>query len=220
MPKSFSLSSAITFCRSSRFLPLTRSWSPCTWCCTPLSVEALDVLADLAGLLVADADVERDRLAHGSLRRLPRPCRSRAAFSDTLRLTSFSSSTWVSALRRWSLAVASSIDFSLRSIDAVGALEVEPRRDLARRLVDRVADLLDVHLGDDVEGGHGGVDTPDSGEKTAANVRPGPYPSGQRGRAVNLLRKLRWFESIPGPPYPVGGPRAERSSSALRASAA
>src|SRR5215213_246641 len=26
---------------------------------------------------------------------------------------------------------------------------------------------------------------------------PGRYPSGQRGQAVNLLRKLRWFESNP-----------------------
>jgi hypothetical protein len=24
---------------------------------------------------------------------------------------------------------------------------------------------------------------------------PGVYPSGQRGQTVNLLRKLRWFES-------------------------
>ena len=34
----------------------------------------------------------------------------------------------------------------------LGVLEVEPLRDLALRLVDGVANLLQVHLGDDVEG--------------------------------------------------------------------
>ena len=37
----------------------------------------------------------------------------------------------------------------------IGALEVEPGRGLAVGLVDGVADLLHVDLGDDVEGGHG-----------------------------------------------------------------
>src|SRR5262245_28158072 len=36
---------------------------------------------------------------------------------------------------------------------------------------------------------------PGSGLDAAATVRPGPYPSGQRGLAVNQLRELRRFES-------------------------
>ena len=49
-----------------------------------------------------------------------------------------------------------------------------------------------------------------SGEIVAIRA-PGRYPSGQRGQAVNLLRKLRWFESNPAHstrPAIVGGPIA------------
>src|SRR5207344_3383325 len=85
---------------------------------------------------------------------------------------------------------------------ASGVLEVVARGDLARGLVDRVANLLHVELGHDVERGHGFV----SGVVVAWErgmgglilyAAPGRYPSGQRGQAVNLLRKLRWFESNP-----------------------
>ena len=79
-----------------------------------------------------------------------------SALSDTLRRTSFSSSTWVSAWSRASLSVRE-LDRLLAELDrGPGVLEVEAGADLALRLVDRVADLLHVELGDDVERGHVG----------------------------------------------------------------
>ena len=87
-------------------------------------------------------------------RRPPRPCRSRAALSDTCRLTSFSSSTWRSAFRRSSLAERSVIEVVVELDRRVGVLEVEAVGDLAGGLVDGVADLLVVDLGGDVEARH------------------------------------------------------------------
>src|SRR5206468_4623456 len=61
----------------------------------------------------------------------------------------------------------------------LGALEVEALGDLARGLVDRVADLLHVDFRDDVERElvlrHGAV---------ILRARPGGCPSGQRERSV------------------------------------
>ena len=72
-----------------------------------------------------------------------------------LRLTSFSSSTWRSALSRSSVLRAQG-DLVVAELDrGAGVLEVEPVGDLAAGLVDGVADLLQVDLGHDVEGRHG-----------------------------------------------------------------
>ena len=82
--------------------------------------------------------------------------------------------------------------------DAVGALEVEARRELAARLVDRVAHLLHVDLGDDIERRHGAFSS-GGARNGAAIVDPGRYPSGQRGRAVNPLRYATLVRIQPGP---------------------
>ena len=74
---------------------------------------------------------------------------------ETWRLTSFSSSTWWSARRRSSVEECR-ISSLVGELDRrVGALEVEAGGRLAVGLVDGVADLLHVDLGDDVEAGHG-----------------------------------------------------------------
>ena len=69
-PKSCSRSFWIAACRSSRFLPVTRSWSPCTWCCTPLRPRPLMYLPisrALSSLMPTWID---DLLAGAALRRL------------------------------------------------------------------------------------------------------------------------------------------------------
>ena len=70
MPRSAAFSVAITACRSSRFLPLTRTASPWVWLETPFGRLLLDQLVDLAGLVAGDADLDRGDLAHGVLRGL------------------------------------------------------------------------------------------------------------------------------------------------------
>ncbi len=49
--KSSPFRAAMTSWRSSRFLPVTRSWSPWIWCDTPLRPRLLEELADLLALL-------------------------------------------------------------------------------------------------------------------------------------------------------------------------
>ena len=49
---------AMTACRSSRFLPVTRSWSPWVWDWMPLRPRLLDELVELAGLVGRDAGRE------------------------------------------------------------------------------------------------------------------------------------------------------------------
>ena len=60
----------------------------------------------------------------------------------------------MSALSRASLSVSSSIDFSLSSIEVPVFLKSKRVATSRARLVDRVADLLHVELGDDVERRH------------------------------------------------------------------
>src|SRR5262249_50175969 len=119
-----------------------------------LQAQTLQELADVAPLLRADADVERDRLAHRSLRRfldlaVTERLQRNAALHELLlehlceRLESL-------------LALGVELDRLVLELDrAVGSLEVESRRDLARRLIDSVAELLEIDLGDDVEARHG-----------------------------------------------------------------
>src|SRR5438552_2278684 len=102
-----------------------------------LEPETLDVLADLAGLFVADADLERDRLARATLRsfldlavveRLQRDLAPNEFLLEHLcrRLQAF----FRSGLE---------LDRVVLEVDAAfGSLEIEARRELALRLVDRV----------------------------------------------------------------------------------
>ena len=97
-------------------LPRSRSCSTLDLVGDALEAESLDELADLARLHVGDPDVQGHGLADGSLAASSTFPYERA-FNDTLRFTSFSSSTCVSARRRSSLAVCNSIDLSLRSME-------------------------------------------------------------------------------------------------------
>ena len=77
-PKSCSRSVWIAACRSSRFLPFTRSWSPWTWCCTPFRPSPLmnlPISRALSSLMPTWID---DLLAGACPWSPPRPCRSRA----------------------------------------------------------------------------------------------------------------------------------------------
>ena len=80
----------------------------------------------------------------------------------------------MSALSRCSLSVASSIVFSLSSIVLPVPLKSKRVETSRLRLVDRVADLLHVDFGDDIELGMVVLRNPPSrGEKAAANrTRP------------------------------------------------
>ena len=110
-----------------------------------LQPETLDELADLARLLVVDADVQRHRLAGTAVRRLfdlavvERLQRDLAAHQLLLehlrdRLEAFLG-------RRFELdRIVLQVDHTL------GALEVEARRQFPTRLIDGVADLLEVDL--------------------------------------------------------------------------
>ena len=100
----------------------------------------------------------------------------------------------------------------------VGALEVEPGPRLAVGLVDGVADLLHVDLGDDVEGRHGATILPGCGAPRGRGMasparrarRPrrrevssrlaGRCPSGQREQTVNLPASPTKVRILPGPP--------------------
>ena len=78
-----------------------------------------------------------------------------SAFIETPRFTSFSSSTWRTARRRSSVEerIVSSRSFGLDR--RVRPLEVEAGGQLSLGLVEGVADLLLVDLGDDIKGRHG-----------------------------------------------------------------
>src|SRR5207247_1426126 len=97
-----------------------------------------------------------------------------------------------------SVALRVELDRLFGELDAApGVLEVEPGGDLALRLIHRVADLLHVELGDDVERGHENALLDRDRRPGTLRRLGGRYPSGQRGQSVKLLRKLRWFESSP-----------------------
>ena len=102
MPRSADFTAAITACRSSRFLLDTRTASPWVWLETPFGPFSLISLLisralseEMPTVIVAVwRTVECDA---SSTSPYSRP------FSDTLRRTSFSSSTWRRAVRRSSL---------------------------------------------------------------------------------------------------------------------
>ena len=76
-------------------------------------------------------------------------------------------------------------------------------RDLAARLVDGVADLLDGRPR--TRRRSVGMCLQRTVAKRLVSYAPlGRYPSGQRGQSVKLLRKLRWFESSPAHHSPFG----------------
>ena len=175
-----------------------------------LEVELLEELPDLARLVGRDAHAQGDRLAHrslGGLLDLPEVERlERHLAAHELLLEHLGERLAAGSRSR----CASSMVFSLSSIELPVFLKSNRVLDLPLRLVDRVADLLHVELGDDVERGHVGscaAVRPRSGSgRSRAKGRgsrpdtvraPGRYPSGQRGQSVKLLRKLRWFESNP-----------------------
>ena len=121
-----------------------------------------------------------------------------SAFSETLRLTSFSSSTCVSALQPV-LARGVELDRLLAELDrAVGALEVEARADLTTRLVDRVADLLEVHLGDHVECRHACAEY-------RYCRRPGSVPEWPKGAVCKTAARATLVRIQPGPPLVIIG---------------
>src|SRR3954453_2252800 len=102
MPKSLPLSRAMTACRSSRFFPVTRSWSPCTCACTPLifwSRMSLPISLALSA--------EMPSMIRPWMRYVLNDCfgsSSSTALSDTLRLTSFSLKTSTAAFARSSVS--------------------------------------------------------------------------------------------------------------------
>src|SRR5690606_26424320 len=86
---------------------------------------------------------------------------------------------------------------------AVRVLEVEPGGDLPLGLVDCVADLLPVDLGDDVEARHAPDGSPvvQRRSPTAIVINPGSVPEWPKGtdcKPVDL--RLRRFESFPAHP--------------------
>ena len=142
--------------RSSRFLLLTRSSSPCTWTLTPLGpssrislptfLASSEVMPSLSAMLIL---VSRPDARGSPASRI---------FSDCWRLISFSLNTSSTALARSSALAEISMPCLAGPLDlGAGALEVVALRDLARRLGQGVVDLLAVDLADDVERrvGHG-----------------------------------------------------------------
>ena len=106
------------------------------------------------------------------------------------------------ALSRWSLSVSSSIVFSFSS--TVLSVPLKSKRVATSRLglIDRVADLLQVDFGDDVEAGHGRCRTPRvRGEKAAANVAPGSVPEWPKGTGCKPVAQATLVRIQPGPPY-------------------
>ena len=90
-------------------------------------------------------------------------------------------------------------------------------RDLAAGLVDRVADLLQVDLGDDVEAGHA---TPGSTGRGLLRTRPGSVPEWPKGTVCKTVAKATLVRIQPGPPLVSeirrpGGPGV-RTDSATR----
>ena len=67
----------IAFCRSSRFFPVTRSWSAWTWCCTPLRPRPLMYLP-ISRAFSSVMPTWSATVWRAVPSRLLRPCRSRA----------------------------------------------------------------------------------------------------------------------------------------------
>ena len=119
-----------------------------------LELLVLDVLHDLAALLGRDALVDRDYLAGraagggldvAAVQSLQRQLALHELLFENLQDV-------FDLLIRVRFERDRGLAFGLAELDArPGVLEVEARPDLARGLVDRVADLLDVYLGDDIE---------------------------------------------------------------------
>ena len=154
-PKSCSRNFWIAACRSSRFLPFTRSWSPCTWCWTPFRPSPLmnfPISRALSSLIPTWID---DLLAGAPLGRLfdlavvDRLQRHLALHEFLLEHLGDSLQPLLRCRLQLDRVVA-----LLQRHHAVGALEVESVRELAVRLIDRVLDLLDVDLGHHVEARH------------------------------------------------------------------
>ena len=90
---------------------------------------------------------------------------------------------------------------------AVGALEVEAGRDLAARLVDRVAHLLHVDLGDDVERRHRSCLSAASRDVVGGRTengdcyctRPGSVPEWPKGAVCKTAAKATLVRIQPGP---------------------
>ena len=147
-----------------------------------------------------------------------------SAFNETWRRTSFSSSTCVRALSR-GVALGVELDRLLAEVDrGTGVLEIEARTDLTPRLVDRVADLLHVELGDHVERRHRSRSSysPRStrGERRADVVRtrrrdrpdtvrrPGSVPEWPKGAVCKTAGRPTLVRIQPGPLARFGGPRS------------
>ena len=152
-PRSASRHAAMTAWRSSRFLPLTRTWSPWTDDDTPFSPSSFTSLLMRLADVLRDPGLQLHVLSRRALRRLldllgvERLERDLAAHELLLEHLVERLQAVLGRRGEHELFVA---ELDVR----VGVLEVEPRRGLAVRLVDGVADLLEVELGDDVEGRH------------------------------------------------------------------
>src|SRR2546430_2192221 len=154
-----------------------------------------DVLGDLLRLLVGDPGHERDRLADRPLRRrlhlawLQRFQGDLAA--DRLLLEDL--------VRSLEAVLGRGMPLDLLVLErrpGVGGLGVQTPVDLARGLIYRVANLLQVDLRDDVEGtlGHGRRIT------VAIIAGRGGCPSGQRERSVKSPAQPTEVRILPRPP--------------------
>ena len=153
-------------------------------------------------LVGRDADVEADGLAHRALRGL-----LDLAVAEGLQRDLPLDHLLLEHLRerreaRFALGVE--LDLLVLQLDgAAGVLEVVAGRDLARRLVDGVADLLHVELGHDVEGGHGDlrrVGTLEAGNWRPDTVRgPGSVPEWPKGAVCKTAAQATLVRIQPGP---------------------
>ena len=165
-------------------------------------------------LSVEIPDVEADGLTHRALRRLfdlPVAQRlQRHLALDHLLLEH------LGERGQARLALGVELDLLVFQLDrAAGVLEVVARGDLARRLVDRVADLLHVELGHDVEGGHGS--SPGVGALGVRNWRPdtvrapGSVPEWPKGAGCKPAAQATLVRIQPGPLTPRSPARRRRA---------
>src|SRR5215218_6374552 len=105
MSRSAPRSSCCTACRSSRFLPLTRSWSPWIWAWTPLGPSSRMSLAICLALSDSIPCLMRAEILYD----LPEDCGSSASsdLSEMPRLISFSLKTSSAAVTRSSVSACS-----------------------------------------------------------------------------------------------------------------
>ena len=157
-------------------------------------------LPTCAGLLVGDAHAQRDGLADGALRGLL----DRAVVERLQRHLALHHLLLEHLPQRLQARLGLGVDLDglLLELDRrVGALEVEPLRDLARGLVDRVANLLHVELGDDVEAGHGSARSPVRSDfRTACYCTPGSVPKWPKGTGCKPVAQASGVRIPPGPP--------------------